>query len=356
MNKTVYIKEYDGARAEVFVFAPEGATAEAHVMLHATDGAMPFEAQREAIRHAADRVLEGLEGLTTVFGRSFLSDSANQRTVNGIEQPPLDGTKMAQWLYLQGKGSGCYRHLWGSMSTGEGSTSYEQTKTLLADYAAALRAAGCTLERNCVRTWFFVQNVDVNYSGLVRARNEVFAAEGLAPDTHFIASTGIGGRSADPNAFVAMDTYAIDGLQPGQLKYLYARTHLNPTYEYGVAFERGAVVDYADRRHVLISGTASIDNKGQIVYEGDIRRQTLRMWENVEALLQEAGCTWDDVAHIIVYLRDVSDYATVKAMYDERFPHTPRVITYARVCRSGWLIEMECMAIAAASNPQYAAL
>ena len=65
----------------------------------------------------------------------------------------------------------------------------------------------------------------------------------------------------------------------------------------------------------------------------------------MEQLLKEADCTFDNMAHIIVYLRDIADYHTVKEMFDKRFPDTPRIITYAPVCRPGWLIEMECMAV-----------
>ena len=78
--------------------------------------------------------------------------------------------------------------------------------------------------------------------------------------------------------------------------YLYAPTHLNPTYEYGVSFERGTYVDYGDRRQVFISGTASINHRGEVVYPGDIRKQTERMWENVETLSgnrpNACGKTW----------------------------------------------------------------
>ena len=49
--------------------------------------------------------------------------------------------------------------------------------------------------------------------------------------------------------------------------------------------------------------------------------------------------------HIIVYLRDIADYAVVKEMFDKRFPDIPRVVTLASVCRPGWLVEMECMAV-----------
>ena len=135
-----------------------------------------------------------------------------------------------------------------------------------------------------------------------------------------------------------------------KISYLKGSTHLNPTHEYGVTFERGTAVDYDDRRHVVISGTASIDNKGQIVHPGDVKAQTLRMWENVEVLLDEAGCTYDDVMHMIVYLRDIADHAAVKSLYDERFPDHPKVFVWAPVCRPGWLIEMECMAVRQVDN------
>ena len=69
------------------------------------------------------------------------------------------------------------------------------------------------------------------------------------------------------------------------------------------------------------------------------------MWDNVEALLKEAECSYEDVGVMLVYLRDISDYELVKELYAERFPDKPCVIVHAPVCRSGWLIEMECMAV-----------
>ena len=109
-----------------------------------------------------------------------------------------------------------------------------------------------------------------------------------------------------------LDNYAVIGIDPKkQVKHLYAPTHLNPTYEYGVSFERGTRVDYGDRRQVFISGTASIDNKGNILHVGDIRKQTERMWENVDALLKEAECGFDDVSQMIVYLTEKPNFVSL---------------------------------------------
>lgn len=357
-------------RTDIRSLCFEGGVDEHHAVIRIIQPMLSFREQRDNILTALRELTEGqLPGARPVFLRFFLSDAANQSGLltealadfppyacSIIEQPPLDGTKIALWVYLQtqvtprsfpegltGIEHNGYVHLWGGSACRPGTDSHEQTRRLLEDYATALEDNGGRLADNCIRTWFFVQNIDVNYAGVVKARNEVFLHQGLTRDTHFIASTGIAGRNADPSLCVQLDTYAVTGLVPEQVHHLYASTHLNRTYEYGVSFERGTYVDYGDRRQVFISGTASIDNRGQIVHAGDIRQQTERMWENVEALLKEAGMNYDDIGQMIVYLRDPGDYQTVERLFNARFPNMPRVTVLAPVCRPGWLIEMECM-------------
>ena len=156
--------------------------------------------------------------------------------------------------------------------------------------------------------------------------------------------------AADLGAIVIKEAVKRAGIKPEQIHYLYAPTHLNRTSDYGVSFERGTYIDYQDRRHVIISGTASINNKGQIEHPKDIIKQTRRMWENIAALLSEADCTYDEVGLMIVYLRDIADYDVVRRLYDERFPDKPCIIVNAPVCRSGWLVEMECIAVKKFNN------
>lgn len=311
-----------------------------------------------------------LSSARIAFKRYYLSDAANQvdelRALTGeedcavsmVQQPPLSGSKVGMWVYfmtgtnnhkidehLYSVSHDGYDELWSTQNTAEGADSYAQTFDILSTYADSLRSQGCTLKDNCVRTWLYVNDIDNQYAGVVNARNDVFDREGLTADTHFIASTGIGGRDARHEVYCKMNAVAIKGIAPEQVHYLYALDHLNRTSDYGVRFERGTYVDFASRRRVYISGTASIDNRGNVVHEGDIRRQTLRMWENIEALLKEADCTFDNVAEFSVYLRDIADYAVVSEMFKEKFPHTPYIILHAPVCRPGWLIESECIAL-----------
>jgi enamine deaminase RidA (YjgF/YER057c/UK114 family) len=345
-------------------------------MIQITDRRLPFAAQLEAVIGAYDELLDRLPDTQAVFKRYFLSDAANQAddvvvadvtdcAKSIIQQAPLNGSKVALWVWLMTgvqtgmTKSGLYevrhgdfRHMFNASAHNLAANSEYQMRLLFNEYVMQLAEEGCTLADNCIRTWLFVNDIDLNYGGVVRARNQVFFTQGLTQNTHFIASTGIGGRQQDPNVLSQMDNYAIAGVKPEQIHYLYAPTHLNRTSDYGVSFERGTYVDYADRRHVFISGTASINNKGEVMYAKDVEQQTRRMWENVEALLAEAECTFDDVCEMIVYLRDIADYDLVSALYQERFPGKPVVIVHAPVCRPGWLVEMECTSVKAIDKPE----
>lgn len=340
--------------------------AESFSMLLLTDLLMPFEKGLDVLFENIRKVVE--ENGTPVLMRFFVSDPANQTKsvrkrmifdcpVSIIGQAPLNGTKIAALVWCRESAAICrigdkmhkvtergIDEYWftGGLSGADGS--YNQTVALLDELGAGLESQGLTLESNCMRTWLFVQNIDVNYKGVVDGRNTVFDRHGLTTDTHFIASTGIEGRTEKCANKVMLDAVAVSG--PGVLvNYLNGASHLNRTSQYGVRFERGTRIEYPDRNHVYISGTASIDNNGKILYEGDIVRQTERMIENVGVLLEEAGCGFGQVGSMIVYLRDSADYAVVKDILDKRFPDCPRVIVQAPVCRPGWLVEMECIAI-----------
>lgn len=365
-----------GASVELATFAPEGKVKEQHAILHVEPRGDLFAAQFDRLCRAEQALLSLPQCAAShpVLKRYFLSDATNQQplvdfdktcSVSCIQQPPLDGSKVALWIYLAHDMSvenhdgliiashNGYHHLWKmGMHEHKGDSAW-QTESLLIDYEETLQRYGATLADNCIRTWFYVRDVDTQYAGMVKARRENFAEQGLNEHTHYIASTGIGGLPADTRALVQLGTYALTGFQSAQQTYLYARTHLNPTYDYGVTFERGTCLDYGDRRHIYISGTASINNKGEVVHVGDIVSQTRRMWDNVHALLAEASATFDDIAQIIVYLRDIADYDIVRRMFAERFPATPYLITLAPVCRPTWLIEMECVAICPADNPAF---
>jgi enamine deaminase RidA (YjgF/YER057c/UK114 family) len=355
-------------------FEPKQGVPEFHVFLELTNNQLTAEEQFRMIDCSIDRLkqTEAFVKADLVWKRYFVSDAVNQKqyiqsssgeAVSFIQQPPLNGTKLSLWAYfvedisMAQSGDGTfvmkrphYTHLYHVQIHEKTGNSYEQTQSVFNQYIQSLKNHHCTLEAHCLRTWIFVQSVDIQYEGMVKARRELFEKNGLQTHTHFIASTGIAGQYVYPSVLVLLDAYAIQGIQKEQITYLHGSTHLNPTHEYGVTFERGVSIQYGDRRHILISGTASIDNKGEIVHPLDIEKQTERTLENIRVLLTEAEAAMTDVAHLIIYLRDIADYERTKTYFQQNYPEIPKVILLAPVCRPGWLIEIECMAIKATDS------
>lgn len=346
-----------------------------------------------------DEALKGLESYlltsntpykSVIFLRFFVSDAANQKNqidvatktasdlfkgcaISIVQQPPLTKNKVTLWAYtidseesrhssqkiteqnnliLKRKN---YEHIWTTqLSTDNGATdSYSQTQNIFKNYTQSISSRGHDLKENCLRTWLFVKDIDFNYGGVVEARKELFNQYDMTPQTHFIASTGIEGRHISPNINVMMDAYSVLGVKDQQIKFLTAPDHLNPTHEYGVTFERGTSIDYGDRRHIFISGTASIDNKGDILHTEDVAKQVERVGENITALLADADSTNEDIAQMIIYLRDLSDAEAIAPYLNFQYRDVPKVVVHAPVCRPGWLVEIECIAIRACEQPDF---
>lgn len=228
-----------------------------------------------------------------------------------------------------------------------------QTKILMGTPGQGILSGGVALPE-VVRTWLYIHDIDTNYSPVSQARNALFEQQGIRADTGFPASTGIEGRSADHRDVLLLDGLAIKGLQPGQSRGMSVPTHMNPTVEYGVTFERGRAISFGDRRHLYISGTASIDNQGVILHEGDVSRQTERAVENVRALLAASNAELGDMRYLLVYLRDSQDAEAVEAVLAASgLKDTPRILVRAPVCRPGWLVEIEGVAIDGKGDPAF---
>ena len=315
---------------------------------------------------------EKLENRTLQYCKVFLSDSQNQikefeesllyqeflkgTNLTIVEQTPLNGSKASLLIKTTDDTTPILFHsLRLTEEEAKGKNSYEQTRLLFNKYLKTIEGTDMTMERNLVRTWIYVTNIDVNYQGVVEARNDIFDKEGLTADTHYIASTGIGGATPVRHAAVAIDFLTVPNIKEEDKKYLQALEHLNPTHEYGVAFERGTRLTLPThtlhpegsqqfKQQYFISGTASINKHGDVVYEGDIVRQTGRLLENIGALLKDGDATMNDIRYFIIYLRDITDYHTVEILMNQFYPQIPHIIVEAKVCRPEWLIEMECIA------------
>lgn len=330
--------------------------------------------------------LSGLKKLslsedTQIFCRFYLSDIANQKeelirskiftlaqkgAYSIIQQCPLNGSNISMLSYhiegggrkekiaskdawtneLKATGDSYSFYYSGNYYSATSSGSFDQTNDIFSSYDSFLKENGMTLLHNTVRTWVYVRDIDNNYDGMVKSRKSYFEKNGLTKDTRFIASTGIEAKLKEVSTLVSMDAISIAGLQPAQIVRMEAREHLNPTHEYGVTFERGTKIVFGDRAHLYISGTASIDKKGEVVHVGDVGAQTKRVIENVEALLKPHGARLEDMKYLIVYARNLTQADDIMSMLKkEGLGNIPLILAEGSVCRPAWLVEIEGIAI-----------
>lgn len=224
--------------------------------------------------------------------------------------------------------------------------SYTQMKEEFLSLQNTLKEQGLCVEENTLRTWIYCKDVDNNYAGLVKARNDFFDTVNLTKENHFITSTGIAGECEDPSRLVRMDSLSYSGLKKEQIRHLFALENLSSTALYGVRFERGTRITFGDRSHYYISGTASIDKEGKVLFLCDVEKQTERVMENISALMEEGGGSLADLKLATVYVRDPADGEIVKKVMKKYVKETlPFVILKAPVCRPAWLVEIECIGI-----------
>lgn len=367
-----------GIKVEISVLDIPKKTKEYHLIFHFTNCSSKFENQIESLYIVLEKYIHQdlLPHTKPIFARCYLSDIVNQHnkiekilsllecSVSIIGQPMMDGSKIALWVIMRTNveiiredetyivsHNGYLQSFFAERIDKKYSKTniYDQTNHLLSTFEEKLMALEYSLEANCLRTWFYINDIDNNYLEFAKARKENFEKNRLTTETHFIASTGIEGKSQTHQQKIMMDAYVIEGLEKEQIQYLYASDFMSSTMNYGVTFERGVTIHFGDRKNVFISGTASIDQNGNVLYAGDIEKQLLRMLQNVNALLDKAGCTFKDISMMIIYIRDIGDYSFVRNYFEKHYSKVPKLILLSSICRPEWLIEIECIA----SMPYY---
>ena len=70
---------------------------------------------------------------------------------------------------------------------------------------------------------------------------------------------------------------------------------------------------------LFISGIVGVDERGQVVGEGDAARQTRQLFENMKKVLDAAGASFADVLKVTVFLTDIDDRARINPVRQEFF-------------------------------------
>ena len=112
-------------------------------------------------------------------------------------------------------------------------------------------------------------------------------------------------------------------------------------------YSQAVVVPVGDQRMVFCSGQIALDPATGAVIEGDTAAQTRQVLDNLGAVLAAAGASFANVVKTTIFLADMADFATVNAIYGERFPSEPpaRATVAAAGLPRNVRVEIEAIAV-----------
>jgi 2-iminobutanoate/2-iminopropanoate deaminase len=109
------------------------------------------------------------------------------------------------------------------------------------------------------------------------------------------------------------------------------------------------LVPSAGGRLIFCSGQIPLDPvSGEMVGAGDVRVQTERVLQNLDAVLRAGGASLAAVVKTTIYLADLQDFGAVNEVYARYFPDRPparATVQVAGLPRSA-MVEIDAIAIA----------
>jgi reactive intermediate/imine deaminase len=97
---------------------------------------------------------------------------------------------------------------------------------------------------------------------------------------------------------------------------------------------------------LFTAGQIPMTPEGELLDDEDITTQTNQSLENVVGILEEEGCSIDDVLKVTVFLDDIDDFDAMNAAYKEFFSADPPARSAVEVANlpKGVGVEIEAIA------------
>ena len=99
---------------------------------------------------------------------------------------------------------------------------------------------------------------------------------------------------------------------------------------------------------LFVSGVVAVDAGGNLVGGDDVVAQARQVFENLGRVLAAAGCDFEDVVKVTIFLTDVDDRPRINPLRQEVFGQTRPASTLVEVPRlavPGATIEIEAVAL-----------
>lgn len=262
-------------------------------------------------------------------------------------------------LMLEGQAVGrefCYRNICylsvASLGPAEhvcvGHRLHDHALSMFENANRVLEAHGLTY-RDVARTWIYLPKLLSWYSEFNAARRQAYQQFGLMDGQKPVwlpASTGIQGDCPFGRECM-MDFLAISrrGEAALEAKLLNSPRQCE-AFQYGSSFSRAVEIRDESVSRIYVSGTASINERGETIHLGNPEEQIRHTLRVVKELLSWRDHSLGDAAHCVAFFKS-ADYAPAFRRIAGEEGLDPRGVieTAADICRDDLLFELEVMTI-----------
>ncbi len=99
---------------------------------------------------------------------------------------------------------------------------------------------------------------------------------------------------------------------------------------------------------IYVAGQTSVNARGELVGKGDMRAQLRQVHENLKAILESAGASFDNVVKTTAYVTDMDAYrkaSDIRREYLKGYFPPSTAVEIKRLAQEDYLVEVEAIAV-----------
>ncbi len=107
-------------------------------------------------------------------------------------------------------------------------------------------------------------------------------------------------------------------------------------------------IEISGKRLVFVAGQLPVDRSGSVVGEGDFKLQVTQVFRNIQAVLEDAKASFDDVVKLNIYVTDVKNLPLVQEVRSQYLTHPYPATTLVEItalANPKALVEIEAIAV-----------
>ena len=209
-----------------------------------------------------------------------------------------------------------------------------QTERVMQNLKAVLAGAGASFD-DVVKTNIYLADLN-DFTQMNETYGRYFQKSPPARATVQMAALPQGAR-IEIECVAATGSGARAAAGPGAVQTAEAPKAIGP-YSQGIGVSPGSFL--------FVSGQIPIDPATGQPVKGDIGAQTERVMENLKAVLEAGGASFDKVVKTTIFVADMADFARVNETYGRYFQKVPpaRATVQAGALPRGARVEIDCVA------------